>query len=147
MILWIRDENILLWGKTFHCVERLVWCVPQSLALCQDKYSPCLEAGQAAGISASLFLPRPRRCRVLFQVITVTLRGKSYAQRRLPESARRADRTKPPVWGLFQVVCFAFLAWESSLELTLTDLITPTTSSPPPKFIIFIQVQGVQLKQ
>lgn len=31
-----------------------MWCVPQSLALCQDKYSPCLEAGQAAGIGASL---------------------------------------------------------------------------------------------
>lgn len=41
-------------GKTFHCIERLVWRVPQSLTLCQDKYSPCLEAGQAAGISASL---------------------------------------------------------------------------------------------
>lgn len=32
-----------------------MWCVPQSLTLCQDKYSPCLEDRQAAGISASLF--------------------------------------------------------------------------------------------
>lgn len=32
-----------------------MWHVPQSLTLCQDKYSACLEVGQTAGISASLF--------------------------------------------------------------------------------------------
>lgn len=26
--------------KTFHCIERLVRCAPQSLTLCQDKYFP-----------------------------------------------------------------------------------------------------------
>lgn len=61
--------------KTFHCIERLVRCAPQSLTLCQDKYFP-VSGGRARGLNQCFtYCHAPRCCWVLYQVITVTLRG------------------------------------------------------------------------
>ena len=94
-----------------------MWRVPQSLTLCQDKYPPPPVSGsQASGWNQGFTLPPVAwgAAGSGTEVITVTWRGGGGVKVMHGDDFLRAlaeaYRTKPLVWGLFQVVCFALFS-------------------------------------